>query len=191
MILPEVQVMEEILEVALFTLINDTLYGMAAAGGAYGQGLIFSIATNGGPLTDLHDFSGSSTDGATPYGSLTYVYTSIFGVGEALYGMTNGGGAYGEGIIFGCAPDGTSFTDFHDFSGSSSDGATPYYGSFAYDGTTLYGMTYGGGAHGEGIIFSLVPYGALTDLHDFSGGSGRRCIFLLVPFLSEEARYWA
>jgi uncharacterized repeat protein (TIGR03803 family) len=140
------------------------LYGLAHLGGANGDGIIFSILTSGGALTDLHDFSGSSTDGALPSGSLTLS-------GSTLYGMTATGGANGDGVIFSISSSGGALTDLHDFSGSSTDGANPE-GDLTLSGSTLYGMTQNGGANGVGIIFSIsTSGGALTDMHDFSGSS--------------------
>ena len=41
------------------TLSGNTLYGTTSAGGAYGDGTVFSIATTGGNPTTLPSFSGS------------------------------------------------------------------------------------------------------------------------------------
>jgi uncharacterized repeat protein (TIGR03803 family) len=143
---------------------GSTLYGTTSEGGANGDGIIFSISTSGGTLTDLHDFSGSSTDGEYPYGSLTLS-------GSTLYGMTYQGGSNNEGIIFSISTSGGALTDLHDFSGSSTDGAYPH-SSLTLSGSTLYGMTQNGGANGFGMIFSIsTSGGTLTDLHDFSVGS--------------------
>ena len=70
---------------------GSTLYGMAM-GGTYGDGTIFSIPTAGGSPTVLGSFNG--TDGEAPFGGLTLV-------GSTLYGMTHAGtaGANDEGEI--------------------------------------------------------------------------------------------
>ncbi len=57
---------------------------MTSAGGADGDGTIFSIGTSGADYDDLLDFNGSN--GATPNGDLTLK-------GSTLFGMTSGGGA--------------------------------------------------------------------------------------------------
>jgi uncharacterized repeat protein (TIGR03803 family) len=146
------------------TLSGSTLYGMATYGGAYRNGIIFSIATSGGTLTDLHDFSGSATDGAYPRASLTLS-------AGALYGTAVQGGASNNGIIFSIATTGGALTDLHDFSGSATDGANPS-DNLTLIGSKFYGMTFNGGASGDGIIFSIATTGgSLTDLHDFSESS--------------------
>ncbi len=145
------------------TLSGSTLYGMTTWGGAYGDGIVFSISTSGSSFKDLHDFSGSTTDGQAPYDSLTLT-------GSTLYGMTNQGGAYSDGIIFSITTSGGSFTDLHDFSGSTTDGKNPE-GSLTLSGSTLYGTAYQGGAYYNlyGIVFSISTSGSsFTDLHDFS-----------------------
>jgi uncharacterized repeat protein (TIGR03803 family) len=67
------------------------LYGLTTLGGAHGDGVLFSIDTNGNSYTDLWDFNG--TDGAVPYGTL-------IPSGKVLYGMTSAGGANGDGVVF-------------------------------------------------------------------------------------------
>jgi uncharacterized repeat protein (TIGR03803 family) len=73
------------------------MYGMTSQGGAYGDGTIFSIATTGGALTTLLSFSGTggATPGAYPQGGLT-----LSADGSTLYGMTENGGAYNDGVVF-------------------------------------------------------------------------------------------
>ena len=59
--------------------------------GAFGDGNIFEISTNGTGYKDLFDFNG--TDGENPVADLTLI-------GSTLYGTTNQGGAYGDGTVF-------------------------------------------------------------------------------------------
>ena len=122
---------------------------MTELGGFSNEGIIYSIASTGGTLTDLHDFSGSSTDGANPYGALIISGTTLYGMAPAWRTF------YNEGIIFSIATTGGTLADLHDFSGLN-DGAYPYGGAPILSGSTLYGMTYNGGVYGGGIIFSIV-----------------------------------
>ncbi len=143
---------------------NGLLYGMTYQGGTSNTGIIFSIKTDGTSFTLLHSFTGGSTDGVNPYGSL------ILADG-LIYGMTYQGGPSNEGIIFSMNIDGTGFTDMHDFNTGSTDGITPY-GSLAFSDGVLYGMTYQGGANNYGIAFSINPDGSnFTDIHDFNNSS--------------------
>ncbi len=53
-----------------------------------------------------------------------------------------------------------AYTVIHSFTGQSSqfsDGGDEPHGSLVADGSTLYGMTYKGGANNKGVIFKLTP----------------------------------
>ena len=99
------------------TLSGSTLYGTTSAGGANGDGTIFSIPVTGGTPTTLLSFNG--TDGEDPYGSLTLS-------GSTLYGMTSAGGANGDGTIFSIPVTGGTPTTLFSFNGT--DGDEPIYG---------------------------------------------------------------
>ncbi|MFY9310609.1 MAG: choice-of-anchor tandem repeat GloVer-containing protein [Bacteroidia bacterium] len=196
---------------------GNFLYGMTFAGGQNNFGIIFKIKPDGTGYSKLLEFD-NSTNGASPYGSLVYDGTFLYGTtlrtifkikpdgtgystlldymsnpngslistghlisdGTFLYGMTPSGGTnicdqYGQGcgIIYKIKTDGTGFSKLHDF--SSTTGARPW-GSLFYDGTYLYGMTSEGGSlpcqdpHGCGVIFKIKPDGTgYTNLHNFDG----------------------
>jgi uncharacterized repeat protein (TIGR03803 family) len=129
------------------TVSGTTLYGMTVSGGAYSNGVVFRINTDGSSYTNLHEFAGNSGDGAKPYGSLI---TS----NNTLYGMTEYGGAANLGVVFQINVDGTGYTDLHEFAGGSGDGAGPF-GSLVMSGNMLYGMTPSGGASNLGVVFAL------------------------------------
>ena len=143
---------------------GSTLYGMASSGGADGFGCIFSIGTNGSGYTDIHDFTGTSTDGQYPTADLT-LYNGL------LYGMTQQGGANGWGVIFSITPNGSGFQVLSSFGSGSNSGSQPT-GSLVLSGNMLYGCA-GGGVNGNGTIFSFNPVGNVyTDLYDFTTASG-------------------
>jgi len=169
------------------TLSGSTLYGMCRSGGDAGLGTIFRLNTDGTGFTLLHSFTGGATDGSSPAGSLLLS-------GSVLFGLTHDGGAYGLGTVFSVNPDGSGFTVLHSFASGTGDGANPY-GGLVLSGSTLYGMTYGGG-YGYGTVFKLntdgtgftvlraldnfndggKPYGSLTlsgsTLYGMTSGSG-------------------
>ncbi len=146
-------------------LAGTTLYGMSYIGGSSGYGALFKIETDGGSYSVLHSFGGSTDNGSRPYGSLILD-------GDTLYGMSNKGGANGLGAIFKIGAGGSSFTLLHSFAGEAGDGKSPY-GSLVLDETTLYGMTYGGGANDLGVIFKIgADGGEFALLHSFTGGAG-------------------
>ena len=126
------------------TLGGSTFYGMTYRGGNNGQGVVYSVNSDGTGFRDLHTFTGAGEDGSSPFGGLVIS-------GSTLYGMTSGGGAYGEGEIFSIGTDGSDYDDLLDFNGSN--GASPS-GDLILSDSTLYGMTSGGGANNDGTIFA-------------------------------------
>ncbi|HTV48261.1 MAG TPA: choice-of-anchor tandem repeat GloVer-containing protein [Phycisphaerae bacterium] len=123
------------------------LYGMTYYGGSNDDGTIFSYNINTHAETLLYSFGDNPNDGANPLGSL-------IASGGYLYGMTSSGGANNEGAIISFNLNTDVETVLHSF-GSGTDGAYPD-GDLLLVGSTLYGMTEGGGAdEGYGTIFSL------------------------------------
>lgn len=113
----------------------------------------------------LHTFTGAANDGAdSAYASL------IEDKAGDLYGTTAYGGAYGNGIAFKLAPDGT-FTVLHSFEGS--DGYWPYGDVIRDSAGNLYGTTLLGGANGDGVVFKIGPDGTETILRSFAGDDGK------------------
>lgn len=146
-------------------LSGTTLYGMTMMGGAGNQGVVFKMDTDGSGYANLHAFAGGAGDGSRPYASVTLD-------GGTLYGMTYQGGANAKGVIFKVNTDGTGYTNLHEFAGGAGDGALPR-SSLTLDGTTLYGMTYNGGADDHGVVFKMETNGTgYANLHEFAGGAG-------------------
>jgi len=148
------------------TLSGTILYGMTNRGGAHTDGCLFSFNTNGNAYTDLLDFSGMT--GTHPYGDVTIS-------GTTLYGTTTSGGTNGDGNVFSFNTSGDVYADLVDFTGTSGayPGERPT-GSLTLSGTTLYGMTYRGGANNDGTVFSLNTVGNVyTDLLDFNRSNGK------------------
>jgi uncharacterized repeat protein (TIGR03803 family) len=145
------------------TLSGSTLYGMTRFGGASDLGTAFKMNTDGTGFALLHSFDGGANDGQLPRGDLTLS-------GSTLYGMTEAGGSSGGGTAFKVNTDGTGFALLHTFTGSGGDGKYPN-GSLTLDGSTLYGMTDGGGVTNFGTAFQMNTDGTgFTLLHSFTGG---------------------
>ena len=146
-----------------FTLSGSTLYGTTNDGGAFGGGNLLKVNTDNTGFSILHSF-GSGSDGYHALGDLTVT-------GATLYGMTRTGGTNGKGTVFKINTDQSGYTVMHSF-GSGSDGAQPFYGALALSGSTLYGMTYGGGSNGAGTIFKInTDNSGYAVLHSFGTGS--------------------
>ena len=108
----------------------------ALHGGASNKGTVFKINGDGTGFGILHSFTGTTTDGAQPFGTLTVV-------GSTLYGTTGAGGANNLGVVFQAQTDGSNFSLQQSFAGGTTDGSSPepYDNQLAYDGSNLYGMT--------------------------------------------------
>jgi uncharacterized repeat protein (TIGR03803 family) len=141
------------------------LYGTTVSGGAYGQGVVFTL-TPGGTESVLHDFGSSPTDGKEPTSDLTRDSSGN------LYGTTKDGGAFSYGTVFEVSASGTESV-LYSFKGSPTDGANPGHGGLLRDASgNLYGVTHSGGANGYGTVFKLTPRGAESVLLNFNFGDG-------------------
>ena len=117
-----------------------------------------------GEATILHDFDSSGGDGYDPYGGVTLV-------GDTLFGMTWMGGSGGQGVIYSTNTDGSGYSLLHEFAGGPGDGALPH-SVLTYGGGKLYGTAWGGGDSDLGVIFQINTDGTgYTHLHEFAGGS--------------------
>lgn len=143
-------------------------------------GLCFLALPVSAQINLLHEFAGTTTDGAYPQGDLIIS-------GTTLFGMTPHGGSNDKGTIFKIQIDGNDYTLLHEFTGGAGDGSEPST-SLILSGTTLYGMTERGGASDNGIIFKIEANGSgFSSLHEFSGDDGRAPVGSLI--LSESILY--
>jgi len=140
---------------------DGNFYGTTVYGGAnnscvfsgytVGCGTVFKI-TPSGTLTTLYSFCSQSgcADGSEPYAGVVRATDGNF------YGTTIEGGtgcsAPGCGTVFKITPSG-KLTTLHSFDGTSGD--YPQAGLVQDTNGNLYGTTAGGGAHGDGTVFSL------------------------------------
>ena len=134
---------------AALTLAGSKIYGLTPSGGSNGSGTIFSLNTDGSGFSVIKNFAGGANDGANPYGSLTLV-------GSTFYGMTYNGGASDKGTLFKIEADGSGFSVLDSFSGGPTEGADPYSSlTLSTDGNTLYGVTTKGGTNDNGVVFTI------------------------------------
>jgi len=145
-------------------LSENTLYGSTWAGGAYGNGTIFKINTDGIGFAILYSFIDSDLDGyaANPWGPLV--------VSEgAVYGTASGSPS---GTVFKINTGSSGQSVLHIFSGGL-DGDVPC-GGVILSGNTLYGTTVEGGnvfkVNTDGTGFSsLHCLSCQTNVHNDGG----------------------
>ena len=148
--------------VAGLTYGNGVFYGVTGGGGAFDNGIVFSL-TSSGSETVLYSFPNDG-DFTGPNGKL------IFGNG-VLYGTTTYGGADGNGTVFRVDPATGAKTVLHSF-GHGKDGSYP--DSLVLVSGTLYGMTAQGGLGGVGTLFAIdSSTGDEKLLHSFNGTDGK------------------
>jgi uncharacterized repeat protein (TIGR03803 family) len=136
------------------TLSSNTLFGTTAYGGAYTNGVLFRMNTDGSGFTNFHNFTtltnGTNSDGVSPFG---YLVLS----GNILYGTALGGGSSSNGTVFMVNPDGSGFKTLYNFTpmvnGTNTDGSEPV--SAILSSNVLYGLARFGGTGSNGTVFSL------------------------------------
>lgn len=137
-------------------LSGNTLYGTTTSGGAWGNGMIFSVSIDGSVYSNLYSFSGTN-DGCNPFSAMIIS-------GDTLFGVTSELSTHGAGTIFSINTNGSGFTNLHHFSGS--DQRDP--NELTLVGNKLYGMTSWNFDNGFGTIFSMNTDGTgFTNLYVF------------------------
>ncbi len=112
--------------------------------------------------------TGGAAIGANQFGSLTLGGTTLYGMTSEVYASN------GDGSIFSFGTAGTSYQNLVSFTGTSgsANGFEPF-GNLTLSGTTLYGMTFEGGANEMGNVFSVSTGGTnYQSLLSFTGTGG-------------------
>jgi uncharacterized repeat protein (TIGR03803 family) len=142
--------------------IGGTLYGTTGGlDGYYFCGEAFSLTT-AKKFKVLHHFSYGSS-GCSPQANLVNVDGTV-------YGTAVRGGKYQRGTVFSIATNG-SFKTLYSFGESPNDGTKPQSALIDVQGV-LFGMTSGGGANGNGTIFSITTSGTKNVAYSFDGSDG-------------------
>ena len=145
---------------------QSSFWGMTYDGGN-GGGVIFRTNGYGDSLEVKHTFI-SSPGRNSLYSQLCEAPNG------KLYGMTYGGGAYDYGVLFEYDKQTGTYQAKIIFSGAA-NGRNPYGSLIQASNGKLYGMTYGGGTNGQGVLFEYDPStDTYTKKIDFSSAvSGR------------------
>jgi uncharacterized repeat protein (TIGR03803 family) len=146
--------------------IDGNLYGVVQGGGT-GQLGTFYRMTLDGEFTTLYNFC--ATEPCTGGGAPTGI---ILGADGNFYGTTDGGGdASGSGTIFSISPTGEFklLYTFCSLTPNCLDGTRAFYPPILGSDGNLYGVTWGGGSLGGGVLYELTPSGTYTVLYNFCG----------------------
>jgi uncharacterized repeat protein (TIGR03803 family) len=134
---------------------DGNVYGTTPDGGLYSDdGVVFKLVHNPKGFWDetiIHSFIGG-LDGQQPLSGVTIVKGDV-------YGLTQEGGAYGQGVLYELtpAPGEWNAKIIHAFS-DQDDGAQPFYSPLTLDSDgNMYGTTYYGGDHQYGVLFEFNP----------------------------------
>ncbi len=128
---------------------NGKLYGLITYGGGLYNGVLFEYNCTTNTFTKLIDFDEYSM-GKSPHGNLVQL------TNNQLISTTTNGGDNGHGTIF--VYDIANNTVEKKFSfGNADNGRAPVGSLVEATNGRLYGMTYDGGIHNNGILFELNP----------------------------------
>jgi len=150
---------------SLIPATDGKYYSNANNGGTFNEGTLFSFDPSNNTFEKLHDFN-DTVNGKYPVGDL------FMASNGKLYGMTSSGGSLvGGGVIYSYTLAGGAFAVEYEF--TFANGFTPLGGSFIEKDGLLYGMAFGGGSLGFGVIFSFnLSSSAHTVVHNFNGTDG-------------------
>ena len=137
---------------------DGLLYGVTAAGGGGGDGVVFRLGTDGTGFAALHDFLGTDIavpggDGGCPISAL-----ALDKVG-ALYGVTTVGSDMAHGTIYRIGADGI-YASLYALQPGDGVGASLVAGSSGL----VYGATADGGGSASGDLFRVDTNPAATHL---------------------------
>jgi uncharacterized repeat protein (TIGR03803 family) len=161
---------------------SGTFYGTTSQGGTFDQGTVFKMSKKGG-VTVLCNFGGGFP--ARPLGAVAEDRNGN------LFGVLELGGASDFGLVYMCKAG--ALTTLYSFTGGSTDGAYPYGGLTIDAKGNLYGVTYGGGSSGAGVVFEMTPNGGSWKekvLHSFAAGTSDGCYPGATPASDKEGNLY-
>ncbi len=145
---------------------NGKIYGVTEKGGQFDMGVIYEFDPITSVMSVVINFDGTNK-GFYPIGTLLEYEDNI------LYGITQAGGADGEGVLYMFDAESGIFSKKVNFSGSTSGSFSQSSLMLASDGL-IYGSTQMGGLNDFGGVFSYDPgTNIMTNLYSFSSYADR------------------
>ncbi len=141
---------------------DGNFYGTTQGGGIHAVGTAFKV-TPTGTLTKLWDFT-RQTDAELP------TFPPLQGQDGNLYGVSETGTQFIFGAFYKISATGV-FKALKSF--NFTNGISPNLPTQGTDGN-FYGMA-GGGSKNLGVVYKVTPTGAITVLHNFTGGLTDGC----------------
>jgi uncharacterized repeat protein (TIGR03803 family) len=129
---------------------GGTLLGATSSGGRNGYGALWRINRDGRRFAVQRHLAGAS-DGAYPSSA------SVIGSHDWMFGVTEQGGANGEGVLWRSKTDGRRFAVLRHFA-AENDGGAPVGVVIGADGR-LYGATLTGGSGNAGTLWRMTQDG--------------------------------
>jgi uncharacterized repeat protein (TIGR03803 family) len=137
---------------------GGVIYGTTDGSGDGTKSVVYKLNTDGSGFQVIKTFSTPDpTSGTNIDGFL--VRSGLAAAGRTLFGATEYGGNFANGVVFALDMDGSTYTVLKHFSarpdpGTNSDGSLPL-PSLIFSGGSLYGTTEYGGSGANGTLFSI------------------------------------
>jgi uncharacterized repeat protein (TIGR03803 family) len=132
---------------------DGNLYGAVYQGGANAFGVLFKYDPVSSSYTKKLDFADTATG--------TYPRSDLVQASDGnLYGTTELGGTYNNGVIYKFDPGTSAFSKVHDFGAAGVTGTidgSPYNSLMQASDGKLYGLTHVGGVGNEGVLYQYDP----------------------------------
>jgi uncharacterized repeat protein (TIGR03803 family) len=137
---------------------GGVIYGTTDGGGDGTKSVVYKLNTDGSGFQVLKTFSAPDPTSGTNNDGFV-LRSGLASAGRTLFGATEHGGNFANGVVFALNMDGSNYAVLKHFSplperGTNLDGSLPF-PSLMLDQTTLYGTTEYGGTTGGGTLFSI------------------------------------
>lgn len=137
---------------------EGAIYGTTDGSGDGTKSVVYKLNTDGSGFQVLKTFSVPDAASGTNLDGFL-LRSGIAAAGRTLFGATEYGGNFADGVVFALDMDGLHYTVLKHFSsradpGTNSDGGLPM-PSLILTGGTLYGTTEYGGSAGNGTLFGV------------------------------------